>query len=91
MAHNGWTNYETWTVVAWIENTLEPYKYWQDVTSRLVKSQKENGPRSQYMAQVFSERLENELGKSFLLKEVNWYEIAKSMIEDAEWEERNQD
>jgi hypothetical protein len=93
MAHNGWTNYETWTVIAWIDNTLEPYKYWQAVASIYADHERTKdglsdmaGPRA---VCDMAEKLENELGKNFLLKKVNWYEIARSLIDDAK--EENQD
>lgn len=32
--YSGWTNYETWCVVLWINNTEGDQRYWQEETQR---------------------------------------------------------
>ncbi len=32
--HNGWSNYETWTVALWIDNEESRYRYWRGEAKR---------------------------------------------------------
>ena len=83
---NGWANYPTWCVALWIDNEEVRYNYWQDVAK--------NTPDVQALAErlkdehdcaavtvvksrgVFSDLL------GYVLEQVNWEEIARSLLED---------
>jgi hypothetical protein len=105
--YNGWTNYETWAVNLWIDNEEGSYNYWKEVAEELVKELEGDKGTSAYN---LSKRLEDETKENApsldgvygdllnaALSEVNWYEIAKSMVEDVEYvkeeeeEEENKD
>ena len=99
--YNGWTNYETWVVKLWMDNdegsyrsfgqmaeesyrnaTGEPEERLEDAASALAEELKaaheENYPLDS--GNVFDDLL------SASMSEVNWYEIAESMLEDVEKE-----
>ena len=87
--YEGWTNYETWCVNLWISNDQGSYEYWDDVrqeeddiyslSKRLEQEHEElagdklDGSKSGVFADLLSTALGN----------VEWYEIAKSMTEEA--------
>ena len=97
--YNGWSNYETWAVKLWLDNEPGPYEYWsdrakeilrdpriseyltteqtarQDLADELKNDHEENLPQMQ--PSVFSDLL------NAGLSEVDWYEIAESMLADA--------
>lgn len=102
--YNGWTNYETWNIKLWMDNSQGDQEYWRDralnwlaislpsqyftkqeqATLDLAKEIKENHE------DFIKEHIEQgALKSSFMIdllnsamSEVNWYEIAKSLIED---------
>lgn len=98
--YNGWTNYETWNVALHIDNEQSSQEYWReraykcqaeyphhkwndeakangirDLADELKDSHEENAPE-----------LEGTYGDllNAALSSVNWYEIAKNMIEELE-------
>jgi len=83
--YNGWTNYETWAVKLWMDNDRGSYEYWQERArantdgeynlSQELKSEHEDAMPE--VPGVFADLL------SAALSEVNWYEIAESLLEDA--------
>jgi|ERR1043166_1966752 hypothetical protein len=96
--YNGWTNYETWVVNLWMDNEEGTQRYWSeraeeivrsseadqyntkieraysDLSDELKREHEENAPE---VSGVFSGLLTAALG------EVDWYEIAKSWIDNA--------
>jgi hypothetical protein len=87
--YQGWTNYETWCVKLWIDNEESSYNYWQeraeelledavtptvDLADELEEAFVEGDPLEE--AGVYTDLLYSALGK------VNWYEIAKSILEE---------
>lgn len=91
--YNGWTNYETWAVSLWIGNDQGSYEYWRERASECLPdnrddavhnlaSQLENeiedmSPLADADASLYSDLL------SSALNEVNWYEIAEGMVDEA--------
>ena len=80
--YNGWTNYETWLVKLWMDESGD---YWNDVTSDnvaevsdFIKEQHEEINPVQDVNGVYSDLM------SASLSAVNWDEIARSVIEDKE-------
>lgn len=96
--YNGWTNYETWDVKLWIDNDQASYDYWRDIAKEIYKGSKATEYASKIEQAGFSLRdvLSNEFDNNNPLEEastytdllgsalqsVNWYEIAKSIIEE---------
>lgn len=83
--YNGWTNYETWNVKLWIDNDQGSYEYWRERT-------RESGGDVADLAQWLRDEHEDgmpEIDGTYAdllrgaLSDVNWHEIAESMIEDA--------
>lgn len=102
--YNGWTNYETWNVKLWIDNEQGSVNYWQDralnwltisksddlftkqenaindLRNELKEYFEENNPLPE--AGMYTDLL------NAALSEVNWHEIAQSMIEEIESESK---
>jgi hypothetical protein len=86
---NGWTNYETWNCKLWIDNDGSN-EYWEEQARELVERDPDNAvyQLSENMKDEFEENAPD-LGASFFsdilsaaLHSVNWYEIAKHIVED---------
>ncbi len=87
--YNGWTNKATWLVKLWIDNDQGDQEYW-------LHEAKDIGPYD--LANQLQECFENIASEeghtnkpdffsdlmSWALAMVNWDEVAKSLIEDAE-------
>lgn len=96
--YNGWTNYETWNVNLWIENEEGSYRYWREVTRECIDAAEADGTftKEERAALDLMERLKDkitegapDLGASMYsdilgaaLSDVNWMEIARSMIDN---------
>jgi hypothetical protein len=100
--YNGWTNYETWAVKLWLDNDEGSYNYWRersvevlqtseasdiltkeqraryDLADELKREHEENTP--EFPTSVYSDLL------NAALSTVNWSEIAKALLDDAEEE-----
>ena len=89
---NGWTNYETWNVKLWMDNEEGSNRYWNEEARRTLRHEADRDDAIIALADQLKEEHEEalpELPASFVLdllnaamSEVNWYEIAKSLIED---------
>lgn len=103
--YNGWTNYETWNVKLWIENSESDQSFWQEQASLVLADAeldktftKDERAKLNLMAllkdhyeEAKADLLDHAklscsvwadlLGAAF--SEVNWYEIASSLIDDA--------
>ena len=85
--YNGWTNYETWTVKLWMDESC----YWEGIAEEYRDS--DSGEKDIYgLAQRIKEEIEenNPLNEASMysqllngaLSEVNWREIAESLLEE---------
>jgi hypothetical protein len=88
--YNGWKNYQTWAAHLWLANEEDSYRYWtaqagrtsaSDLASRLEIAHEESMP-------VLSGLYGDLLTSSFA--DIDWREIAASLIEDAAEEEEEE-
>jgi hypothetical protein len=95
--YNGWTNYETWVVNLWMDNDPGEYERWREVAREHLDAASEAPPLTRMqaaaigLADELKEQADEELPdvdgfwKDLLLaalSEVNWYEIARCLIEE---------
>lgn len=104
--YNGWTNYETWNVKLWMDNSQGDQEYWNEQAQEAYD--KANGDSNftrleqasfdlreilkEHFENFIQEILENaKLQASFVadllrsaLSEVNWQEIAESLLGEIE-------
>jgi hypothetical protein len=83
--YNGWTNYATWRV------NLEVFDDFRVMDEELMDDVYELGQYLRETAEVYIEdsSTEDGLARDYafaFLSDVNWYEIAKHMIDDAKAE-----
>lgn len=97
--YNGWTNYETWVAKLWMDNDESSYRYWQEVADDCLENSSKDKlfTREENAKAKLADRLKGvhteqmpELNASVwsdllsaAMSEINWYEIAGSLIEDA--------
>ena len=94
MAYNGWSNYETWNVKLWMDNDEGSYRYWQEQTLEVWEQTDHDKDETvrKLADMIESEHQEAmpELSGTFsdllgaALSEVDWHEIAESLMSDAE-------
>lgn len=103
MSYNGWSNYETWVVKLWMDNEEKTYRFWQNtikslapdasvivesredrltVLADMIQGYHEAAMPTWRIPDVYSDLLEHAFAQ------VDWMEIAKSMLEDEELHER---
>ena len=88
--YNGWTNYETWVVKLWMDNDQGTYDYFREIVTllpdvrpgvakltALVDWLKEHHEEQVPDLEGFAADLLNAA-----MSEVNWHEIAASLIDD---------
>lgn len=98
--YNGWHNYETWAVKLWIDNEEGQYNRWRGITAATwvqavatTYTTKSQDARIRLADNLKDWHTDNEpemepsvyqdlLGAA--LSEVDWFEIADSMLTDAE-------
>lgn len=94
--YNGWTNYETWNFKLWLDNDQASYNYWRDNTRQILDTAisseyftaRDNAIKDlAEMLQAHAEEEAPDWGASTYadllnaaISEINFYEIAKSMI-----------
>ena len=90
--YNGWFNYETWLVKLWIDNDQGSQSYWQEQAEEFYKVDADD---CSGLADALKEHHEEYLSSimpdsgfaadlmSAAMSEVNWREIAESLINDA--------
>ena len=83
--YNGYSNYQTWNVALWLDNEPGEYSYVRDMAVELEKASRLADWLKDYVeeinplndtANMFSDLM------SHALANVNWYEIAKGIMED---------
>ncbi|MFO0850770.1 MAG: hypothetical protein U0871_19770 [Gemmataceae bacterium] len=93
--YNGWSNYETWAVNLWLSNEEGSYRYWTDRTRELIAECADEDADRSALARLAEELKESvhescTIEKASLaadlmnaaLGEVDWCEIARSMIDE---------
>jgi hypothetical protein len=106
-SYNGWTNYETWCVNLWLSNDQGSYEYVNEMAreAHADATGDEVMTRKEYAALQLADALKNLHEESMpeiptgvysdlltsALGSVNWYEIAKSWIDDMEFDDDDQD
>ena len=98
MAYNGWSNYETWNVKLWMDNDEGSYRYWNEQVQQLWEdTDHDKDETTRKLADAIeSEHTDNmpEMSGTYAdllgaaLSEVDWYEIAESLVSDAELSEK---
>ncbi len=94
--YNGWTNYETWLVKLWMDNYQGSHEYWREMAEETFKVDGQNAKLS--LADILKDQHEEHylevlrhakqecswmsdmLGAA--MSEVNWHEIAESLLND---------
>jgi hypothetical protein len=99
--YNGWTNYETWCVNLWIDNSAGDQDYWHDRAKWCIRhhhSADDNLDARCELAEelraTFDEKYDEQKPDNGVLadllraalSEVNWHEIARHYIEAIEEE-----
>jgi hypothetical protein len=92
--YNGWTNWETWIVNVWMDNDQKLYEYYREVAREEVLKDKESATYklSITLRKQFDEWAP-EIEGLYLdllngaMREINWREIARHLIEAVEEEE----
>lgn len=93
--YNGWTNYQTWNVHLWLTNEEGTYRYWTEAAKEYSKWATEE-PEHRNEILELADRLQTEHEDAMpqdlkgpfsdlltqALEEVNWVEIAESLIEE---------
>jgi hypothetical protein len=99
--YNGWTNYETWCVNLWIDNSQGDQEYWRDRAAWCLKHQPDAGcaihELSETLKEEFDEKYDEQKPDNGILadllraalSEVNWWEIAQHHIEAVLEEDSN--
>lgn len=93
--YNGWTNYETWLVKLWMDNEEGTQRFFQEQAEQLLRDIDEDDrqhERISHLIDILKQYHEEALPKlegfaadlmNAALSEVNWCEIAGSLLEDA--------
>ena len=97
--YNGWTNYETWNVALWLDNEEGSQSYYAEMAQECLKNAVSTDylTEKEVATQNLSEMIKSEFEENTptvtgcyadllnaSLSEVNWYEIASNLIEDAQ-------
>jgi hypothetical protein len=96
--YNGWTNYETWNVALWMDNSEGSQAYWNERAEELLEDGVEQDDATYKLSKEIEEQheeyVQDALEKagaecSFMadivngsMREVNWYEIAEHYIDE---------
>ena len=91
MTHNGWTNYQTWTVISVIDNTESLYNFCKDAVKEVKEKYAENERISplisilQNIVKNMKPQTNNNIWGPLInnaYESINFPEIARSMLED---------
>ena len=86
MTYNGWTNYETWLVNLWLDEEDSKAELWDKVDMTQADAVRELATviEDSVIDRVDNLGIENGMVRDLIgsaLSEVNWDEIARSMVE----------
>ena len=87
---NGWTNYATWRVNLEMFDGFDPREYGFDLSSHYELANELKDYAESAIEDSSSDGLARDYALAFL-SSVNWYEIAKHMIEDFADEDEDED
>jgi len=90
-SYNGWTNYETWAVNLWMD---ESSNYWEELVRDIIQDEGLEDVRdlTYKISLALKEQHEDDMPQtsgvfgdllSASLSQVNWYEIAEHIVEPA--------
>jgi len=92
--YNGWTNWETWIVNVWIDNDQKLHEHYRKMARAEISSNKRSATfkLSVTLREQFDEWMPEVEGVyldllSGAMREIDWVEIARHLIEGAEEEE----
>jgi hypothetical protein len=92
--YNGWTNWETWIVIVWMDNDQKLYEYYGDITREEISKDKQSATYklSTTLREQFDEGTPGIEGLYLdllngAMREINWHEITKHLVERVEEEE----
>jgi hypothetical protein len=91
VSYNGWTNYETWAIKMWIDNEEPSYRHWLERAEAAVEDETEAYEFAQEIKEYHEEALPELEGFAAdllgaAMSEVNWQEIAESLLGDIQAE-----
>lgn len=95
--YNGWTNYETWLVKLWIDNEEGSSRMWNEAAENCVKRHSDTSVLADMLKEEHEDalcsssrdcRISDLEGfaadlMNAAFSEVNWFEIADSLLNDA--------
>lgn len=91
MSHNGYTNYATWCVASWIDNTEGVYKIFQNIANHIPESYDQDSKRSVVMVYIKefvnknaprSDNFWSSIINDILTEQINYLEIAKTILNE---------
>ena len=85
--YNGWSNYETWNFKLWLDNDEDTYNKIQNLVKDPVLSQDAQclANALRYLATEEAPEIEASFYSDVMMasvREVDYYEVAKSLLED---------
>jgi hypothetical protein len=99
-SYNGWSNYETWNVNLWLTNDEGTYGYWTEAAQEAWNDAEadDSFTREEVATLALADRMKAEIEESVpdlgasmfadllnaAIGEVDWHEIAKSWLDEAD-------
>ena len=91
--HNGYTNYETWSVIATIDNTESLYNFFQDWIKEIKSETEDKMKRKSATIDLLKKTMENMMPKTnnpiwaplinaIMADHINFNEIAETLLEE---------